>query len=229
MYAIVVSDLERFASGTPMRIRPVLYFGVLLVSFCAMAAGAEQPFGPGTMPAPTVPRPAKWVQIDCSLSPLTLPHQVKCSKGPLSASDSLGSRCSFENWSAKLASDTQFGFVRLMKVSPDSPSRCYIYHRSEPIDLMKKTVRDAETRTRDWSAAAPVKDGFESTFVIADNSKCRAFTRDSQAWQGGYQYVMRGFLCGKHGAAVGENDLASLLAAVTIRGTDTMGNIEPNR
>lgn len=40
---------------------------------------------------------------------------------------------------------------------------------------------------------------------------------------------MRGFLCGKHEAAVGENDLANLLAAVTIRGTDTMGNIEPNR
>jgi hypothetical protein len=116
-----------------------------------------------------------------------------------------------------------------MKVSPDSPGRCYIYHRDEPIDLMKKTVRDAKTRTRDWSAPASVKDGFESTFVIADNSQCRAFTRDSQPWQGGYQYVMRGFLCGKHGAAVGENDLASLLAAATIRGTDTLGNIEPNR
>jgi hypothetical protein len=212
-----------------MRIRLVLYSGVLLVSFLKIAAGAEQPFGTATMPPTPASRPAKWVKIDCSLSPLTLPHQVQCSKGPLSSSDSLRSRCTYESWSAKLASDTQFGFVRLMKVSPDSPGRCYIYHRDEPIDLMKKTVRDAETRTRDWSTAAPVKDGFDSTFVNANNSQCRAFIRDSQHWQGGYQYVMRGFLCGRHGAAVSGNDLASLLAAVTIRGTDTMGNIEPNR
>jgi hypothetical protein len=33
---------------------------------------------------------------------------------------------------------------------------------------------------------------------------------------------MRGFLCGKQGAAVSENDLDTLLAAVTIRVTDTM-------
>jgi hypothetical protein len=213
-----------------MHIRLVLfYLGILLVIFLAIPAGAEQPFDTPTMPAPTVPRTAKWVHIDCSLSPLSLPHQVRCSRGPLSAADTLGSRCTFENWSARLASDTQFGFVRLMKVSPDSPGRCYIYHRAEPIDLMKKSVRDAETLTRDWSAPTPVKDGFDSAFVNANNSQCRAFTRDSRPWQGGYLYVMRGFLCGKHGATVGENDLAGLLAAVTIRGTDTMGNIEPNR
>lgn len=212
-----------------MRIRLVLYSGVLLISFLKVAASEEQPFGTATMPAPTAPRPAKWVKIDCSLSALSVPHQVKCSKGPLSSSDSLRSRCSYENWSANLASNTEFGFVRLMKVSSDSPGRCYIYHGTEPIDLMKKTVRDAETRTRDWSTPAPVKDGFDSTFVHASNAQCRAFIRDSQSWQGGYQYVMRGFLCGKQGAAVGENDLASVLAAVTIRGTDTMGNIEPNR
>jgi hypothetical protein len=228
-----------------MRTRLVLYSGVLLTSVLGEVSAAAEPpnaaagvpsapVSPAppttaTPPALTLPSPAKWVQVDCSLSRLTVPHQVKCSRGPLSSSDSLRSRCTYENWSVNLSSNTAFGFVRIMMVSPDSPGRCYIYHGGEPIDLMKKTVRGAETRTRDWSTPDLVKDGYNSAFVNSNNSQCRAFIRNSQSWQGGYRYVMRGFLCGKQGAALSENDLDTLLAAVTIRGTDTMGKIEPNR
>jgi hypothetical protein len=121
-----------------------------------------------------------------------------------------------------------FGYVRVLMVSPGSPGMCYIYHGSKPIDLMKGTVRDA-TKTRDWSTPVLFKNGFQSTFVNINNSVCRAFVQNSATWQGGYRYVMRGFLCGKTGTAVGQDDLAALLAAVTIRGTDTNGTIDPAR
>jgi hypothetical protein len=224
-----------------MRIRLVLYSGVLLISILGeVSVAAELPFVAGTVPSPPVSSappttttppapPTKWVKVDCSLSRLAVPHQVKCARGPLSSADSLTSRCTYENWSVNLASTTAFGFVRIMIVSSDSPARCYIYHGGEPIDLMKKTVRESTTRTRDWSIPDLVRNGYNSTFINTSSSQCRAFLRDSQSWQGGYRYVLRGFLCGKKGAAVSENDLDTLLAAVTIRGTDTMDNIEPNR
>jgi hypothetical protein len=178
------------------------------------------PSGRSAGPSPTqaaVPAVApfpNWVEVNCSISHLQAPNQSKCWRGPLGGANA--SDCTFENWGVDTVDTAKIGYVWVFMRAPGTAGHCYVHEGIKLIDYLKKNNR-INSESEDWSGPIPVSNGYDAAFVITqDKAECRAFLRNGPVWQGGYLYIMRGYLCGRGGGKVSESDIRGLVAAVTI-------------
>ena len=153
----------------------------------------------------------QWPDVDCATAKLTTASQPRCRVGPTFNSYAggpsvAGGQCIGEQWTVATRSPSQFGFAKLANIRT-LVGNCWIRY-GDIAAALKDNGAVAQNGTG-WSdvnqiggiytASFTAAGGQAPSFTFVGGENCKAFFKLGPPWQGGFQWAVRGWLCGVPG------------------------------
>ena len=120
-------------------------------------------------------------------------------------------------------SPSNFGFAHLGNIRTPVP-HCDVRYKDIAATLKASTVARHGTGWSDvnqiggiYTASFTSAGGQTASVTSVGAENCKAFLKLGPPWQGGFQWAVRGWLCGIQGNSVQDRDLQSFVDALVVK------------